>query len=84
MQKFFKGLKGIILGRFVECYEQDPNKKTLSLGEVIEHYFKTLKLPTIYTFPHGHIKDFVTIPFGIKVGLNATKGTVEFLENAVS
>lgn len=80
----FKGLKGIILGRFVDCYEQDPNKKTLSLGEVIEHFIKPLKIPSIYTFPHGHIKDFVTIPFGLKIGLNATKGTVEFLENAVS
>jgi muramoyltetrapeptide carboxypeptidase len=84
LAKVFKGLKGVILGRFVECYEQDPNKKTLCLGEVIEHYFKVLKIPTIYTFPHGHIKDFVTIPFGLRVGLNATKGTVEFLENAVS
>lgn len=79
-----KSLKGAILGRFVDCYEHDPNKKTLSLGEVIEHYFKTLKIPTIYTFPHGHIKDFITIPLGLKIGLNATKGTVEFLENAVS
>lgn len=84
LAKVFKGLKGVILGRFVECYEQDPNKKTLSLGEVIEHYFKVLKIPTIYTFPHGHIKDFITIPIGLKIGLNATKGTVEFLENAVS
>ncbi|MCL6495931.1 MAG: LD-carboxypeptidase [Ignavibacterium sp.] len=84
LAKVFKGLKGVILGRFVECYEQDPNKKTLSLGEVIEHYFKELKIPTIYTFPHGHIKDFITIPMGLKIGLNATKGTVEFLENAVS
>ncbi len=84
LAKVFKGLKGIILGRFVECYEQDPNKKTLSLGEVIEYYFKPLKLPIIYTFPHGHIKDFVTIPLGIKIGLNATKGSVEFLESAVS
>lgn len=84
LAKVFKGLKGVILGRFVECYEQDPNKKTLSLGEVIEHYFKVLKIPTIYTFPYGHIKDFITIPIGLKIGLNATKGTVEFLENAVS
>lgn len=84
LAKVFKSLKGVILGRFVECYEQDPNKKTLSLGEIIEHYFKSLKIPTIYTFPHGHIKDFITIPIGIRVGLNATKGTVEFLENAVS
>lgn len=84
LAKVFKGLKGIILGRFVECYEHDPNKKTLSLGEVIEHYFRPLKLPTIYTFPHGHIKDLVTIPLGLKMGLNATRGSVEFLENAVS
>lgn len=84
LAKVFKGLKGVILGRFVECYEQDPNKKTLTLGEVIEHYFKVLKIPAIYTFPHGHIKDFITIPIGLKIGLNATKGTVEFLESAVS
>ncbi|MGQ9797935.1 MAG: S66 peptidase family protein [Ignavibacterium sp.] len=84
LAKVFKGLKGVILGKFVECYEQDPNKKTLSLGEVIEDYFKVLKIPTIYSFPHGHIKDFITIPIGLKIGLNATKGTVEFLESAVS
>ncbi|MEJ5262071.1 MAG: LD-carboxypeptidase [Ignavibacterium sp.] len=84
LAKVLKSLKGVILGRFVECYETDPNKKTLSLGEVIEHYFKNLKIPTIYTFPHGHIKDFITVPIGLKIGLNATKGAVEYLENAVS
>jgi muramoyltetrapeptide carboxypeptidase len=79
----FKKVKGIILGRFVDCHEHDPNKKTLTLGEVISDYIGALKIPSIYTFPHGHIKDFVTIPFGLKVNLNATKGTVEFAEGAV-
>ena len=79
----FKKIKGIILGRFVDCHEHDPNKKTLTLGEVISEYIGTLKIPSIYTFPHGHIKDFVTIPFGLKVNLNAAKGTVEFTEGAV-
>jgi muramoyltetrapeptide carboxypeptidase len=79
----FKKVKGIILGRFVDCHEHDPNKKTLTLGEVISDYIGTLKIPSIYTFPHGHIKDLVTIPFGLKVNLNATKGTVEFAESAV-
>ena len=36
MLKVFKQLKGIVLGRFVDCYEHDPMKKTLTLGEVIE------------------------------------------------
>ena len=79
----FKKVKGIILGRFVDCHEHDPNKKTLTLGEVISDYIGTLKIPSIYTFPHGHIKDFVTIPFGLKINLNATKGIVEFAEGAV-
>ena len=79
----FKKIRGIILGRFVDCNEHDPNKKTLTLGEVIDQYISTLKVPSIYAFPHGHIKDFVTIPFGLKVNLNATKGAVEFTESAV-
>jgi len=79
----FKKVKGIILGRFVDCHEHDPNKKTLTLGEVISDYITPVKVPSIYTFPHGHIKDFVTIPFGLKVNLNATKGVVEFAEGAV-
>jgi muramoyltetrapeptide carboxypeptidase len=78
-----KKVRGIILGRFVDCHEHDPNKKTLTLGEVISDYLGTLKIPSIYTFPHGHIKDFITIPFGLKINLNATKGTVEFAEGAV-
>jgi muramoyltetrapeptide carboxypeptidase len=79
----FKKVKGIILGRFVDCHEHDPNKKTLTLGEVIADYITPVKVPSIYTFPHGHIKDLVTIPFGLKVTLDATKGTVEFVEGAV-
>ncbi|MGE5440337.1 MAG: S66 peptidase family protein, partial [Bacteroidota bacterium] len=32
----FKQISGIILGRFVDCYESDQFKKTLTLNEVIE------------------------------------------------
>jgi len=83
LAKTFRRLKGIILGRFVDCYENDPNKKTLTLGEVMEDYLKDLKIPVIYTFPHGHIKDKLTVPFGINVKVNASKGFVEYTENAV-
>jgi len=79
----FKKVKGIILGRFVDCHEHDLTKKTLTLGEVMSEYIGKLKIPSIYTFPHGHIKDLVTIPFGLKVNLDATKGSVEFAESAV-
>ncbi len=81
--KVFKQIKGIILGRFVDCNEHDTSKRTLTLGEVMEDYMKDLKIPVLYTFPHGHIKDKVTVPFGINVKMNASKGFVEYLESAV-
>ena len=40
--KVFKQIKGIILGRFVDCYEHDTSKRTLTLGEVMEHYIQYL------------------------------------------
>lgn len=84
MNKVFSKVKGIILGAFRDCNELDPMKRTLSLGEVITEYLKNLKIPVIYNFKHGHIKDFITIPLGLMVKINASKEVVEFTESAVS
>ena len=84
LNRVFKKVKGIILGRFVDCIEHDPNKKTLTLGEIMEDYFKDINIPVIYTFPHGHIKDFLTLPIGVKTKLNASRGFVEILESCVT
>ena len=81
--KVFKLLNGIVLGRFVDCFEHDTSKKTLTLGEVMEFYLKDLNIPVLYSFPHGHIKDMITVPYGINIKMNATKGFVEFTESAV-
>ncbi|MEJ2492985.1 MAG: LD-carboxypeptidase [Ignavibacteriaceae bacterium] len=83
LNNVFKQVKGILLGRFVDCYEHDPEKKTLTLGEVMEDYLQDLKIPVIYSFPHGHIKEKITVPFGIKVKINASRGFVEYEESAV-
>ncbi len=83
LSKVFKKINGLILGRFVDCYNHDPSKKTLTLGEVMDGYLHNLNIPIIYTFPHGHIDDTVTIPIGINVKINATKGFAEFLESGV-
>ena len=83
MLNVFKQVRGVILGRFVGCYEHDPMKKTLTLGEVMEDYLSHLKIPVLYAFPHGHIKDKVTIPWGLKVKINSTKGFIDYTESAV-
>lgn len=82
--KVFKSVRGIILGAFTDCIENDPEKRTLTLGEVIDDYLGHLKIPVVYNFPHGHIKENHTLPFGIQIKLNSSKGFVEFEESAVS
>ncbi|MCW9065569.1 MAG: LD-carboxypeptidase, partial [Ignavibacteriaceae bacterium] len=83
LNKSFKQLNGIILGSFSDCVEKDKNKNTLSLEEVWKDYFDTIKMPVIHSFPHGHIKDMVTFPFGIKMKINVKKGFIEFMERGV-
>lgn len=82
--KLFDKVNGVVLGAFTDCKELDLSKKTLTLGEVIEDYFTKLTKPTVYNFQHGHIPDNITVPFGIRVKLNATKGFMEIIEGAVS
>lgn len=83
LNKVFKKIKAIIIGRFVDCVEMDEKKRTLSLDEVFQQYFGDLRIPVIKNFPHGHVKDFMTIPIGIKIKLNATKGFIRLTESAV-
>ncbi len=82
--KIFKSIRGLILGDFVKCVEFDSEKRTLSLNEVITDYFEGLKMPVIYNFRHGHLHEKVTIPFGVRATLNASRGFVEINENAVT
>ncbi len=80
----FDQINGVILGRFVDCYEKDKSKDFIKLNEVIEHYLGKLKTPVLYSFSHGHIKENITIPLGVQCKLNASRGFIEILESAVS
>ena len=84
LSKAFTQIKGVILGSFIDCNEHDPLKKTLSLGEVISEYLEGTKMPVVYNFKHGHIKNNITVPFGIITKLNTSKCTVEYTEAAVT
>lgn len=83
LAKVFNQINGVILGRFVDCYETDKTKKSIELNNVIAHYFAKLKIPVLYSFSHGHVKENLTIPFGIKSKINSTRGFVELVESAV-
>ena len=83
LNKVFQKVSGIILGSFIDCNESDEKKKTLNLEDIWSDYFSSINIPVIHSFPHGHIKDFLTVPIGINIKLNATKGFVEFTESGV-
>ncbi len=84
LSKVLHHVKGVVLGAFIDCNETDPTKRTLALGEVIEDYFGSLKVPVVYNFKHGHVKDNVTIPLGIMFKLDASRNYIEIAEGAVS
>jgi muramoyltetrapeptide carboxypeptidase len=83
LAKVFKQAKGVILGRFVDCYETDTEKKTLTLNEVIVDYFENLNIPVVYNVKHGHLKENITIPLGLNCNLNTSRGFIEIKDNAV-
>jgi len=78
----FKKASGVLLGNFTEC-EVTDDEPTLSLDEVIQTYFGSLKIPVVSNFQHGHIKEKITIPFGVDVKVNADKNVFEITEAAV-
>ncbi len=84
LAKVFDQINGIILGRFVDCYETDETKSTLTLNEVIADYFGNLKIPVMYNIKHGHIPQTITIPYGLNCKVNASREFIEITENAVT
>jgi len=83
LSKVFNKIRGVILGSFSDCIEPYSNKKTLTIDEVWSDYFRGIDCPVIHSFPHGHIKDLVTLPIGTRIKLNATKCYIEFTESGV-
>ncbi len=74
--------KGIVLGVFYKCSENDP--PTIPLKQAIADILKPLNIPTAYGFPFGHIKTKMTLPAGIVAKFNATRRTLKLMEEAVS
>ncbi|MEG8946093.1 S66 peptidase family protein [Rosettibacter firmus] len=83
LAKVFEQISGVILGDFINCYEHDPDKKTLTLNEVILDYFGKMKMPVLYNVRYGHVKEKITFPFGVKCSLNSSNSSIEILDSAV-
>lgn len=69
-----KKLKGIAFGTFTG--EGD-------FFAVCKERILSLKIPSVYGLPFGHIDHFATLPHGAQARLDATKGTLEIIQAAV-
>lgn len=72
---------GIVMGVFEECnINEEPR---LSLKEALDDLLKPLGIPVSYGLSFGHIKRMVTIPTGVRAGMDADKNSFWLLEPAV-
>jgi len=83
LNKVFNSVNGILLGNFLDCIESDLKKKTLTLEGVLTDYFGDMQIPVIHSFPHGHIKDIITLSLGTTIKINLKQGFVELTESGV-
>ncbi|MDP2208936.1 MAG: LD-carboxypeptidase [Bacteroidota bacterium] len=73
-------LSGVISGDFSTCLPE-KDKPSLKLEEIFKSVLK--KIPIMMDFKFGHIRNSITIPYGINVKLDTKKNEISFLENAV-
>ncbi len=79
----FDKVKGIILGRFVDCYQKAGERSERTLNKIILEYFENFNKPLVYNVSHGHVKKNFTLPIGIRAKVNASRSIIEILESAV-
>jgi len=78
----FNKIKGMLIGKITD-WPNTGYKKTLSFNQTLIEIFKDFNFPIVYNADFGHIKDFATLPIGIKAKLDSNKATLEILESAV-
>jgi len=78
----FDKLAGFIFGQCPGC-TPDADYGSLTLEEVIWGHIQPLKIPAFYGAAIGHLENIVTLPIGLNVEIDATKGAIAMLEPAV-
>jgi muramoyltetrapeptide carboxypeptidase len=75
-------LNGVVVGNCTKC-EPGDGYGSLSLEEVFDDHLKPLKIPAWSGAMIGHIERQFTLPEGLAVEIDATRGTIRMLEAAV-
>jgi muramoyltetrapeptide carboxypeptidase len=80
----FDRVAGVILGAFTAREEEAAWDDDATIDDVLRDYFAELSVPVLAHFPVGHVRYNATLPIGALVELDATRQSLEILENPVN
>jgi len=69
----FEQINGLILGDFIDCVDENKERNSFSLSEVLDEYFAQAPYPVIFNFPYGHGMKKVSMPIGVETKLDSEK-----------
>jgi muramoyltetrapeptide carboxypeptidase len=74
-------LAGVVIGKCEGCKNDGQGSLwDRSIGEVYDYFFKNKKYPVFSGMLIGHTQEQITLPYGINVEIDSTKGTIKYLE----
>lgn len=76
-------ISGFIFGKCTDCCSKKRTIGSPTLQEVLEQHILPLNIPAWYGSMIGHEDKIFTIPEGVKVNIDAEKGTIQMLDPAV-
>jgi len=72
---------GIAVGEMTRTDEHaDPKIGAASWTEIVTERLKPLGVPFVINYPFGHMKNMLSVPFGIRARLDADAGTLTYTE----
>jgi len=75
-------LAGIVFASCASCEEEDRSDN-FTLREILKFHLEPLKIPAFFGLLSGHLKEQYTLPIGVNVEIDAKKGNIKLLEEAV-
>ena len=75
--------RGVVLGSFADC-KPAKGKPSLTLRQVFLDTFAGFNYPVLESVRYGHVKNSLTMPLGLRIRLNPSRGEISFLESAAS
>lgn len=73
-------LAGLVFGNFTDCEPEGER----GFREIVEELFHDAPYPVVAGFPAGHGEENLLLPFGAKMALDGSNGTLSLLESPVA